>query len=133
MGNQDYANCAKLIQNDIKSLIQQKDVYPKYKEMSSAEETCSFLLDSLYIFLQGLFKNVDAKMMIATIGQAILQVARPCVILAPHQLGLGVQLHHHFASKYLIDTLHTHGLAAAISRSPHMQLSPVGQKFLISH
>ncbi len=52
-------------------------------------------------------------MKIATIGQAILQAARPCVILSPLQLGLGVQLHHHFASKYLIDILHTHGFSCS--------------------
>ncbi len=73
----------KLIKNDIKSLINQKDVYPKYKEMSSVEEACSFLPDLLYIFHQGLFTSVDAKMKIATIGQTILQAARPCVISAP--------------------------------------------------
>ncbi len=66
------------------------------------------MTDSLYLFLQGLFKSVDAKMKIAT---AILQAARPCVILAPLQLG--VQLHHHFASEYLIDTLHTHGFSCS--------------------
>ncbi len=79
--------------------------------MSSVEEACSFQPDSLYIFRQGLFKSVDAKMKIATIGQAILQAARPCVILPPLQLWLCVQLHHHFASKYHIDTLHTHGFS----------------------
>ncbi len=52
-------------------------------------------------------------MKIGTIGQAILQAARPCVILAQHQLGLGVQLHHHFASKFLIDTLHIHGFSCS--------------------
>ncbi len=35
------------------------------------------------------------------------------MILAPHQLGLGIQLHHHFASKYLIDTLNTHGFSCS--------------------
>ncbi len=71
------------------------------------------MTDSLYIFLQGLFKSVDAKMKIATIGQSIFQAARPCVILAQHQLGFGVQLHLHFASKYLIDILNTHDFSCS--------------------
>ena len=41
-------------------------------------------------------------MKIAAIGQAIMQAARPRVLLAPLQFGLGVQMHHHFASRFLM-------------------------------
>ena len=46
---------------------------------------------------------------IASIGQAIMQAARPRVLLAPLHVSLGVQLHHHFVSRFLIDSLHSHG------------------------
>lgn len=36
----------------------------------------------------------------------MMQATRPRVMLAPLQFGLGVQLYHHFASRFLIDTLH---------------------------
>ncbi len=49
-------------------------------------------------------KDVSTK--IASIGQVVMQATRPRVILTPLQLGLGVQLHHRFASRFLIDTLH---------------------------
>ncbi len=52
---------------------------------------------------------------VASIGQAIMQIARPRTILAPIQVGLGVQLHHHFASKFLIDTLNKHGFCCSYS------------------
>ena len=52
-------------------------------------------------------KDVDLKR--ASIGQAIMQAARPRVLLAPLQIGLGVQLHHHFASRLLIDSVHPLG------------------------
>lgn len=45
----------------------------------------------------------------ASIGQAIVQAARPRVVIAPIQIGLAIQLHHSFASHFLIDTLHHHG------------------------
>ena len=48
-------------------------------------------------------------MKIASIGQAIMQAARPRVLLPPLQFGLGVQVHHHFGSHFLIDALHCHG------------------------
>ena len=44
-----------------------------------------------------------------SIGQAIMQAARPRVLLAPLQIGLGVQLHHHFVSRFRIDSLHRLG------------------------
>lgn len=51
---------------------------------------------------------------IASIGQAIMQAARPRVLLAPLQVGLGVQLHHHFASHFLIDSLHNYGFCCML-------------------
>jgi len=45
-------------------------------------------------------KGVQTK--IASIGQAMMQAARPRVLLAPLQIGLGVQLHHHFSSHFLL-------------------------------
>ena len=48
-------------------------------------------------------------MKIASIGQAIMQAAQPRVLLAPLQIGLGVQMHHYFGSRILIDSLHNHG------------------------
>ena len=66
-------------------------------------------------------KNVDVKM--AAIGQAIIQATRPRVILSPLQLGLGVQLHHHFASKFLIDTLHKHGFCCSYSEVKQFERS----------
>ena len=52
-------------------------------------------------------------MKVTSIGQAIMQVSRPRALLAPLQIGLGVQLHHHFASRFLIDSLHKHGLCCS--------------------
>ncbi len=52
-------------------------------------------------------------MKIASIGQAIMQASRPRVLLAPLQFGLGVQMHHHFGSRFLIDALHCHGFCCS--------------------
>ena len=35
-------------------------------------------------------------MKIVSIGQVIMQAARPWILLAPLQFGLGVQMYHHF-------------------------------------
>lgn len=42
-----------------------------------------------------------------------MQAVRPRVLLAPLHLGLGIQMHHHFGSKFLIDSLHAHGFCSS--------------------
>jgi len=59
-----------------------------------------------------LFQKVEC-VKIAAIGQAIMQASRPRVFMAPLQLGLGIQLHHHYASRFLIDTLHKYGFCCS--------------------
>lgn len=39
--------------------------------------------------------------------------SRPRVLLAPLQFGLGVQLYHHFSSRFLINSLHHHGFCCS--------------------
>ena len=79
---------------------------------TEAETNANFLPQTLKLFLEGLLASKD-DVKVASIGQAIIQAARPRVILAPLQVGLGVQLHHHFASRFLIDTLHRLGFCSS--------------------
>ena len=44
-----------------------------------------------------------------------MQAARPRVLLAPLQFGPGVELYHHFASRFLIDFLYYHGFCCSYS------------------
>jgi hypothetical protein len=52
-----------------------------------------------------MFVGASTSLQVASIGQAIMQRVRPKAIIAPLKLGLAVQMHHHFASKFLIETL----------------------------
>ncbi|KAJ8414824.1 hypothetical protein AAFF_G00023470 [Aldrovandia affinis] len=100
---------AKLIKDDIKSVETSHEVYPDCDSLKSEEDANNFLPESLRVLLKGLLVGKNIGMKTASIGQAIMQATRPKVILAPLQIGLGVQLHHHFASRFLIDTLHQLG------------------------
>lgn len=42
-----------------------------------------------------------------------MQAVKPRVILAPLQLGLGIQCHHHFGSNFLVDTLNDLGFCCS--------------------
>lgn len=83
--------------------------------MSSIEQNLEFIPEQLRLFLSILFVGKDVDLQLASVGQVIIQATRPRVILAPLQLGLGVQLHHQFASRFLIDSLHAHGFCYSYS------------------
>jgi hypothetical protein len=108
---------AKLIKSDIQEVNQTNDSYASCHELSSVEEAMSYLPESLKLLLTVLFRSKDREVKLASLGRAIMQAIRPRVLLAPLQVGLGVQLHHHFASKSLIDSLHKHGFCCSYSES----------------
>ena len=92
-----------------------KDYYESRSEFSSVQEAISFLPDSLVLMLKLMFPSKDGQVKVASLGQAVVQATRPWTILAPLLVGLGVQLHHHFASKFLIDSLCKHGFCCSYS------------------
>ena len=61
--------------------------------------------------------------MIASFGQAIIQATRPRVIIAPLQIGLGVQMHHYFGPKFLINSLNSHGFCSSYTEVKKYEVS----------
>jgi len=104
---------AKLIKEDIKTIETSHEVYPCGDDLQSQEAGIKYLPDTLLVLLEGLFVGKKDGVKVASIGQAIVQATRPRVLLAPLQVGLGVQLYHHFASRFLIDSLHHHGFCCS--------------------
>ena len=47
----------------------------------------------------------NTRRKVASIGQSIIQAVRPRAVLAPLQIGLAVQTHYLYRSKFIIDTL----------------------------
>ncbi|KAK7111652.1 hypothetical protein V1264_011253 [Littorina saxatilis] len=105
---------AALIKNEIKaaSATTNKE-YPTSEDISSGAYNLDFVPQSLQLFLRLIFSEKDADNKIASVGQAIVQAARPRVVIAPLQIGLGVQMHHHFGSRYLIDVLNAMGFSSS--------------------
>ena len=102
---------AKLIKNDLKSIPTSSDSYPTIT--TDAESHVRYLPASLSTFLNLLTSEKNSALKVASIGQAIVQAERPRVVISPLQIGLAVQLHHNFASRFLIDTLHHHGFCSS--------------------
>ncbi|CAH3160575.1 unnamed protein product [Porites lobata] len=101
---------SRLIKSDIKLIKTSNDIYPLIE--TEADTNANFLPQTLKLLVEGILASKD-DVKVASIGQAIIQAARPQVILAPLQVGLAVQLHHHFASRFLIDTLHRLGFCSS--------------------
>ena len=86
------------------------DIYPLIE--TEAETNANFLPQKLKLLPESILASKD-DMKVASIGQAIIQAVQPQVVLVPLQVGLVVQLHHHFASRFLIDTLHRLGFCSS--------------------
>ena len=104
-----------LIKSDIKSVLQSKDVYPTSLSMSNITDAVGFLPESLQRLLNVMFVGHKKDIRVCSLGQAIMQAVRPRVLITPIQLGLGVQMHSHFQSRFLIDTLNELGFSVSYS------------------
>lgn len=126
---------AELISSDVK-LIESKshsDYVPS--DMESLEKQLDFLPTSLQRFLSGITAGKSYDIKAASVGQAIMKLIRPR-LQAPLQVGLGVQMHHLFGSRFLIETLNRHGFScgykeiqnfersAAVTQSLDLGLAP---------
>jgi hypothetical protein len=60
-----------------------------------------------------LFSETDSSRKISAIGHAVIQATRPKGVIAHLQIGLAIQLHHHFGSQFLIDTLYNLGFSSS--------------------
>ena len=103
----------KLIKNDIKGIMTSTEFYPSHADISSLGNNLDYLPDYLRCLLNHLFKE-DIKT--TSIGQSIIQATRPRDLIAPIQLGVGVQMHHHFSSKFLVDSLYRHGFCTQMCK-----------------
>ncbi|XP_052087706.1 uncharacterized protein LOC127724691 [Mytilus californianus] len=90
-----------------------RSVYSSPATIASCEENIAYLPDSLKQLLGGIFSEKDCDLKVAAIGQSIMQATRSRSLIAPLQLGLGVQMHHHFGSKFFLDTLYQLGFSSS--------------------
>ena len=86
---------AHLIKNDINEITSSRYLYPVFTDVSSVEKNMEFLPAGLRTFLKELFPD-KTQVKTASIGQCMIQGCRLKGLLPPLQLGLCVQLYHHF-------------------------------------
>jgi len=104
---------AKFIKSDIKTMIAPlKDEYPKATDIE-LESALAYIPPSLRCLLQNLLVGKNTHQKEASIGQAIIQAVRPRAVISALQLGLAVQMHQHFRSRFLIDILSAMGYCSS--------------------
>ena len=100
---------AKLISGEMKGIETNKEQYPSPNDIMLMESNLECIPENLKLFLKHIIDIKSSERKVAAIGQAIVQAAAPRSVIEPLQLGLGVQVHHHFGSRYLIDLLDSLG------------------------
>ena len=110
---------ANYIRDDIDSVVQSIDTYPTGCELSSLDTNFNVVPESLKTLLKVIINRQDSeldknsKLVMASIGQAIMQTARPRSLILPLQLGMAVEAHAIYGSRYLVDLLHHHGFCSS--------------------
>ena len=89
-----------------------QEVYPDLSQ-SDIQTYTDFLRSSLQLFLNTIMTGEDLCLKQAALGHALMQAARPRAILAPLQIGLSVEMHHRFSSRFAIDVLHKLGFSSS--------------------
>ena len=107
------ATAAQFIKNYIKALKHSMDLYPSKGEMASSTVSHEYIPDCLKSLLRIVFAGKDVDVKLASLGQAIMPTARPMILLTPLNIGLGVQMHHHFQFKFLIESLNSRGFCCS--------------------
>ncbi|XP_021362244.1 uncharacterized protein LOC110456045 [Mizuhopecten yessoensis] len=118
---------AKLLKKDIRAMQASKDYYTATEDLSSLDKNIDFVPESLQLLLRTLFSK-DSELRVASIGQALIQSSAPKQCISPLQIGLGVQLHHHFASRLLIDTLSKLGFCSSYTEVQKFESSAAFEK-----
>ena len=114
---------ASLIKDDIETVVQDKDIYPTSFSMSTIEASAVFIPESLHLLLKTLFVGTDKEMKVCSLGQAIMQATHLRILTAPLQLGLAVDMHSSFASRFLIDSLNALGFCSSYNEVLNYQRS----------
>ena len=105
---------ADLIKNDIKCKLVSKDTYPFPDDVSSLDKNSAFLPQTLRLFLRTVSceKGRPEDCIDRTDDRSS---SPPGVLIVPIMLGIAVQLHRHFGSKFVIDSLNSHGFCSSYS------------------
>ena len=113
--NSVVKTAVKIIKNAIKELGSNNNSYPSPDRLESSRKNVEYLPKSLSMFLDNLLVGKEKQVSLASIGQAIMQQVRVKVLILPLQLGLVIQMHQHFGSRFLIDSLNKHALCVSYS------------------
>ena len=116
-----------MIKNDIKILPPQ-GLYPTFAELGSLEGCLEYVPLSLRTLLGYMFVGKEQSVKVSFIGQAIMQRVRLTVFLAPLQIGVAVQMHHQFASRFLNDILNAMGFASSYSEVSNFERNAAAMK-----
>ena len=93
---------AKIIKAQIRELSYSMGFHPSNDDIRDVDAACQWLPSVSQMFLQPIIKSTMKR---ASIGQCLVQSARPRSAIPLWLFGLGVELDHTFGSKWLINKL----------------------------
>ena len=101
---------AKIIRAEIREKEYNSDSYPTNDNISNIEKSREWIPRHLQTLMKTI---VSSELKQNSIGQCIVQAARPRSVITPTLFGIGVELDHVFGSKWLINELSRLGFSIA--------------------
>ena len=101
---------AKIIRAEIRDKEYNLKSYPTNDDISSIEKSSEWIPRHLQTLMKTI---VSSELKQNSIGQCIVQAARPRSVITPTLFGLGVELDHVFGSKWLVNELSRLGFSIA--------------------
>ena len=95
----------------------------EYPDSTTIENHRNYIPETLRQFLEQVIRKKDASLKISAIGQTLVQTTRPNTVIAPLQIGLAVQMHRTFGSRFLIDTLSHLGFCTSYTEVRKFELN----------
>ena len=72
---------AELTESTIKTLATSRASYSSQNDIASHTDSLNFVLDSLQLMLTTIFSRNDVDLKMSSIGEAIMQVVRPRILI----------------------------------------------------
>ena len=95
----------------------------EYPDSTATENHRNYIPETLRQFLEQVIRKKDASLKISFIGQVLVPSTRPNTVIAQLQIGLAVQMHRTFGSRFLIDTLSHFGFCTSCSEVRKFELN----------
>ena len=94
-----------------------RDVYPEASDMKDKKTNLDYIPPCLRLLLSSIIKSKNSDLLVASIGQAIMQAVALRSFLMPLQLAVAISPEHKYGCRALVDLLNSLGFCSSYAEA----------------